>query len=122
MTVLLFIGAVIVTAVAHILSGWIWALAIPLMYVLFAPNTKQRAWMWASAITILSWSILFIMNFFIAAQPTVRAIHTMMGLIQPGVPGFILPMISLIFATLIGMLTGWLGSGIRTVLMNQNNE
>lgn len=120
MTILLFIGAILLTAATHYLSGWMWSLCIPLMYGIFAPNVTERTWLWTGGITVSAWVALFTLNFLIAAEPTLRVINTMAGLIQASLPGFILPVLSFVFAGIVGALTGQLASGVRKFLSSFN--
>jgi hypothetical protein len=100
----------------HALVSWSAALAAPLLFVVWSVRrnpAKLRVWLWAVATTVASWAILLALNFAFAPNETARLLPVLGGFLK--LPVAAAPVISLLFAAIVGALTGVAGIGFHRV-------
>jgi hypothetical protein len=125
---LVFLLAALAQAGLHVIAGWQIALVVPFIvpfvaaYIASPPAThsdSKRAWILASAASMLAWVLLLGANFVLAGDATRRVVPALAGLVGgSALPAFVLPLASVIFAGVVGMLAGLMGSGLRRAMVN----
>ena len=113
-----FLCAVFAIIGLHSLVGWQWALIIPLVYAYFLPSESYQE---CSLQMFCAYLILFIASYSLAPEETSRMLESVAVIIARSAGngfGWALPVVSLLFAALMGFLAGIVGSGLRLTLRN----
>lgn len=110
--------ATVVVIVVHLSLGWQWSLLVPLVYAYFLPS-------WAvvecAVLMALAWAVLLGSSYALAPEETSRMLASVAVIIARSAGngmGWVLPVVSLIFAALLGLLCGVVGSSMRFALRN----
>jgi hypothetical protein len=98
-----------VALVLHILFGWMWGVAGSLVSGFISdkrPGTN-------GALTLMgAWGVLIGWNMAIAPAENMNMMDTMANLLG-GMPGFVIPVATLLVADLLGLVAGSLGASIK---------
>lgn len=108
--------AVLVILVVHIVIGWQASLLISLAYSFVLPS---KAYIEATLQVFSAWLILLVVSYTLAPQEVARMTETVINIIARNSAqgmGWILPIVSLLFAALLGFLTGVVGSNLRLLV------
>ena len=99
----------VLALVLHVLLGWAWTLGAGVVAGVWA---GRRGWFVGGMGVGLSWLVLVVYNFIIAAGPVGRMTETLGGILG-NLPGFAVVGITLVIGVLLGTLGGGLGTQIR---------
>lgn len=100
---------VAIALVLHVWLGWIWSIAGSL----FAGFMVKKANGLAGAVVLLvSWALLIGWNLAVAPSESVNMMETM-GDLLGGMPGFVIPVATLLMAALLGFFSGRLGGALK---------
>ncbi|MBL7992043.1 MAG: hypothetical protein JNN25_11445 [Candidatus Kapabacteria bacterium] len=108
--------ATIAIAGIHALIGWQYALVVPLVYAYFLPS---RAYLECTLQMILAWGILVVTSYTLAPAETARMLEAVVNIIARNAAhdmGWVMMVVSLLFAALLGLLSGMVGSSARLFL------
>ncbi len=108
--------AIIAIIGVHTIIGWQYALVIPLLYAYFLPS---RAYLACTVQMFLAWGILGVASYILAPAETARMLEAVVNIIGRNAAhglGWVMPIVSLLFAALLGLLCGVVGSSTRLIL------
>jgi hypothetical protein len=108
--------AVIAIMGVHAIIGWQYALVIPLVYAYLLPS---RAYLACTVQMLLAWGVLGVASYALAPAETARMLEAVVSIIGRNAAhglGWVMPIASLLFAALLGLLCGIIGSSTRFVL------
>ena len=108
--------AAIAIAGIHAFIGWQYALVVPLVYAYFLPS---RAYLECALQMVLAWGILVVTSYTLAPAETARMLETVVNIIARNAAhgmGWVMMVVSLLFAALLGLLSGIVGSSARLFL------
>lgn len=108
--------AVFVIMAVHSILGWQASLIIPLVYSFVLPS---KAYLEATLQVFSAWLILLAISYTLAPQEIARMTETVINIIARNSAqglGWVLPIVSLLFAALLGFLTGVVGSNLRLLV------
>jgi hypothetical protein len=113
-----FLCAVFAIIGLHSLVGWQWALIVPLVYAYFLPSESYQE---CALQMLCAYLVLFVASYSLAPEETARMLESVAVIIARNAGrgfGWALPVVSLLFAALMGFLAGVVGSGLRLMLRN----
>lgn len=104
----------VATLLVHVVLGWAWALLVPLALGALWPDGAS----WRGALGVaLSWGLLMAYYALSSGVYFERAAATIAALIG-GLPAPVAPLLSLIFAALIGLCAGTVGAQARRLAIS----
>lgn len=107
--------AIIAIVGVHALIGWQYALIVPLAYAFYLPS---RAYLACTIQMFFAWGLLAAASYSLAPQETARMLEAVVNIIGRNAAhglGWVMPIISLLFAALLGLLCGIVGSSTRLI-------
>lgn len=99
----------VIALTLHVLFGWIWAIAGSLVAGFLA---SSRPALRGAAALAGSWALLIGWNMAVAPAENLNMMETM-GSLLGGMSGFVIPLSTLLIASLLGAVAGLLGGAIR---------
>jgi hypothetical protein len=108
----LFILTTAATLAIHVFVGWQASLVVPLLYAFAKPD---RAILRTTLQMGLVWFVLALATYWQAPAETTRMATAITGILtrSAALPGIVLPILSLAFAEVLGVLCAWAGSATR---------
>ncbi len=100
---------VVVALVGHLFLGWLGSVAGGFLAGLLV---SKRGWLAGGVSITVAWAILIAWNMAVASAEMFNMMETM-GQLLGGMPGFVIPLATLLIAFLLGVLSGWLGASLR---------
>jgi hypothetical protein len=122
MKILAFLLALIAITALHTLLAWQVSLVVPIAFAWFFPDRAVR---WTTLQMVLAWAGMLIATYTLAPDETARMLSAVFGIISrlPAAKGdnlsWLLPVVSILFAAILGALAGLFGSSLRRSLRPQ---
>jgi hypothetical protein len=101
-----------VATVAHFTLGW---LAVIPVAVLAGALHFKRGWLTGLGAILLSWSLIVLWSFVVAAGPTLEMTRAL-GELAGGLPAFAIVVATLVTAALLGAAGGAFGAAVRNIV------
>lgn len=104
--------------ILHLFLGWAWSIGGGIAAGMYC---RRRAWLAGGIAVGLGWALFVAHAFIVAPEPTIRLL-AIMGAMFGGLPGALIPVITVLVGGLLGVAGGALGASMNPVLAPLWNE
>jgi hypothetical protein len=102
----------IVALAAHLTLGWAWSCTGGVVTGLLV---ARRQWLGGVIVLTTSWTVLVLFNLIVAPGPVLE-MHRVVGQIFAQGPGWLVPVATILSASILGLISGLLGGRLRAIL------
>ncbi|MCY3594461.1 MAG: hypothetical protein OXI05_08455 [Bacteroidota bacterium] len=98
--------------ILHLILGWAWSIGGGIAAGMYC---RRRAWLAGGIAVGLGWTLFVAHAFIVAPEPTLRLL-AIMGAMFGGLPGALIPVVTVFVGGLLGVAGGTLGASMNPVL------
>ncbi|MXX96303.1 MAG: hypothetical protein F4065_01280 [Rhodothermaceae bacterium] len=98
--------------ILHLILGWAWSIGGGIAAGMYC---RRRAWLAGGIAVGLGWALFVAHTFIVAPEPTIRLL-AIMGAMFGGLPGALIPVVTVFVGGLLGVVGGALGASMNPVL------
>ncbi|MCY3487248.1 MAG: hypothetical protein OXH34_02305 [Bacteroidetes bacterium] len=98
--------------VLHLFLGWAWSIGGGIAAGMYC---RRRAWLAGGVAVGLGWALFVAHAFIVAPEPTIRLL-AIMGAMFGGLPGALIPVVTVLVGGLLGIAGGALGASMNPAL------
>ncbi len=107
-----------IAIILHLVLGWVWSIGGGIAAGLYC---RRRAWLAGGIAVGLGWTLFVVHAFMVAPEPTMR-LMAIMGAMFGGLPGALIPVITVLVGGLLGIAGGALGASMNPALASLWNQ
>ena len=98
-----------IAIILHLVLGWVWSIGGGIAAGLYC---RRRAWLAGGIAVGLGWALFVAHAFIVAPEPTIRLL-AIMGAMFGGLPGALIPVVTILVGGLLGIAGGALGASMN---------